>query len=135
MGIMAGLNKLLGLDPVVETGMKIIDKLAGTDFTAKEKAQWVLDYQAGTKHQSLPRRVIALSVAFIWLLCALLWLVSTIWLNFAGAGGLESGDIVPASAMAAVGIQGDIERFVAEQLDKPFNLILSFYFLTQIVKR
>lgn len=135
MGIMAGLNKLLGLDPVVETGMKIIDKLAGTDFTAKEKAQWVLDYQAGTKHQSLPRRVIALSVAFIWLLCALLWLVSTIWLNFAGGGGLQSGDIVPASAMAAVGIQGDIERFVAEQLDKPFNLILSFYFLTQIVKR
>ncbi|BAV81137.1 hypothetical protein [Vibrio phage CKB-S2] len=134
-GIGAGFKKLLGLEPVVESATKIIDKIAGTDWTPKEKAQWVLDYQNATKHQSLPRRLIAISVAFVWLLCVLIWLVCTIWLNLAGAGDVPSGELVPTAANAAIGIQADVERFMAEQVDKPFNLILSFYFLTQLVKR
>ena len=39
---------------------KIVEKLAGTDFTAKEKADYILKYMETTKHQSPTRRILAI---------------------------------------------------------------------------
>lgn len=134
MGILAGLKKLLGFESVIESATKIVDRIAGTDWTPTQKADFIINYQNATKHQSLPRRCIALAVTFVWLLCVFIWLFATVWLNVAGAAA-ESGELITGSAAWAIGLQADIEGFIANQIDKPFNIVIGFYFLTQMIKR
>ncbi|AUR90548.1 TMhelix containing protein [Vibrio phage 1.162.O._10N.261.48.E3] len=113
---------LFGIDAVVNTATKLVDKFSGTDFTAKEKAEWILKYQESTKHQSPARRAIAISMVGFWLLCGLSWLV------FNTIGRLVGFD--PAMMLA-----DDIEVFMGANLLTPTNIIIGFYFATHIIKK
>ena len=59
MSIWAGVKSIFGFEGVGESALKIVEKLAGTDFTAKEKADYILKYMETTKHQSPTRRILA----------------------------------------------------------------------------
>ncbi|AUR86112.1 TMhelix containing protein [Vibrio phage 1.082.O._10N.261.49.E4] len=113
---------LFGIDAVVNTATKLVDKFSGTDFTAKEKAEWILKYQESTKHQSPARRAIAISMVSFWLLCGLSWLV------FNAIGRLAGFD--PAMTLA-----DDIEVFMGANLLTPTNIIIGFYFATHMIKK
>lgn len=115
---------IFGVSGVTDSALKIVDKLAGTDWTAKEKAQYVLDYQEATKHQSPARRFIAMCIMVIWVLLILSWLAGSMIGRFYLDGTLNAGTVFAA----------DVSAFVALNITDPFNIILAFYFTTQILQ-
>ncbi|AZU97851.1 TMhelix containing protein [Vibrio phage LP.2] len=111
---------LFGVDAVVDTATKIIDKIAGTDWTAKEKADWILQYQSATKHQSPARRFIAMLVSLVWFV-----VVSAMALSYIIGNVLSSPEVLM--------IAKDMKSIMQDVLLEPFNLIIGFYFAMGIV--
>lgn len=106
-----------------DTAIDAVRKLGGLDdMNAKDKAQFLLDYITATKHQSPVRRLIALS------LTALYSLIVTLWLVYSGVGYLFA--YLPAMELA-----GATKVFLESVVTQPFNIILAFYFVTNIVQR
>ena len=106
---------LFGMDAVVNSATKIIDKIAGTDWTAKEKADWVLQYQQATKHQSPARRFIAISVTLIWFLVMI---------------GMIEGYLVGDFLEMPIALifANDMKMVIKDQISEPFNYVIVFYF-------
>ena len=123
MGIMAFLGKVFGFSGVAESAIKIVEKFAGTDWSDKEKAQFIIDYQQATKHQSPARRFIAMVILAIWAILIISWLVGSILGRFVFDGTLNAGTVFAA----------DVSAFIALNIADPFNLIIAFYFTTQIL--
>ena len=118
------IKTVFGFNGVGDTALKIVDKIAGTDWTAKEKAQYVLDYQEATKHQSPARRFIAMCVCFVWIMLILTWLVASVVGRFVYDEVLNPGTVLAA----------DVSAFMDLNITNPFNIILAFYFTTQILQ-
>tara|TARA_R110002074_G_scaffold195878_7_gene362465 strand:+ start:806 stop:1177 length:372 start_codon:yes stop_codon:yes gene_type:complete len=119
--MIALLSKLFAFDSVVNTGTKIIDKIAGTDWTSKEKADWLLKYQEATRHQSPARRFIAIAITSIWCLLVTVMTVSYI------IGNIFSQ---PEVLMIAKDMKMIMKDIVAE----PMNLVIGFYFAINILQ-
>lgn len=109
------IKSLFGIDAVVNTATKIIDKIAGTDWTAKEKADWILQYQEATKHQSPARRFIAMLVTFVWSIIVLVMIIAYVAGNLTGC---------PEGLMIAK----DMKMVMKDLILEPFNYIIMFYF-------
>jgi hypothetical protein len=113
------LNFIKGLfaaDSVVNTATKIVDKIAGTDWTPKDKADFILNFQESTKHQSPARRFIALCVTAVWVL-----LVVSMALSYIAGNLLGSPEVLM--------IAKDMKMIMADLIREPFNLIIGFYFV------
>lgn len=68
------ISGLLGTDKAANLAIDMIrDKAGLNEMTGKEQAQFVLDYMATTKHQSPVRRLLAVTVLFVWALFILGW--------------------------------------------------------------
>ena len=109
------IRSLFGIDTVVNTATKIIEKIAGTDWTAKEKADWILRYQDATKHQSLARRFIAILVSFVYSI-----LIATLAVSYIVGNVTSSPEILM--------IAKDIKMLMKDLILEPFNYIIMFYF-------
>lgn len=106
-----------------DTAIDAVRKLGGLDeMSAKEKSQFLLDYMQQTKHQSPVRRLIALSLTVAYSTILLVWILA------AGVGYLWT--YTPAIEYA-----GAVKMFMESTLVQPFNIILSFYFVTQIAQK
>ena len=109
------IKELFGIDAVVSSATKIIDKIAGTDWTSKEKADWIVQYMGATKHQSPARRFIAVSVTLVWCLMIITWLA-----------GVIVGQALDVTA--ATNIANAVKIFMADTITEPFNYVIMFYF-------
>ena len=106
-----------------DTAVDAVRKLGGLDeMSSKEKAEFILNYMAATKHQSPMRRLIALmlTMAYVGVLC--------VWLVSAGVGYY-------GGSVAALEMAGAVKMFMENVLLTPFNLVLSFYFVTNIAQK
>ena len=115
------IKSLFSVDSVVETATKIIDKVAGTDFTSKEKADWILKWQEATKHQSPMRRLISGGVFVVWFSMVMLWLINSmvgVWFGF--DQGIQAAN--------AIKVQ------MGSMIEQPFNLVIGFYFTVSILQ-
>lgn len=100
-----------------------IRKIGGlNEMTPKEKSDYILAYMAATKHQSPVRRLIALILTFAYACVIIVWLAS------AGFGYM--GGFTPALEFA-----GAVKGFMTDAIVQPFNIILAFYFVTQIFSK
>jgi hypothetical protein len=121
MSIWTGIKSIFGFDGVGETALKIVDKIAGTDWTAKERAQFTLEYMEKTRYQSQTRRMIATLIAFEWFLMSTTWLfckVSHRLFEQASAGLLA----------------GDIQSFMVSDVNILMNALIGFYFVLGVKK-
>lgn len=109
------LKGLLGADKVVDSAMRIVDKIAGTDFTSKEKAEFVLNYQRETKHQSPARRFIAIALTCTWVAMVALYIAGLVIEHLLAIDG-------------AAGFSVALKGFMYENLKEPFNYVIMFYF-------
>jgi len=67
---------LLGTEKATNLAIDLIaDKAGLNDMNDKDKAQFILDYLAATKHQSPIRRLLAIIVIFTWATLILSWAV------------------------------------------------------------
>lgn len=122
-GIATFMAGLFSSSKAQDTAIDAVRKLGGLDdMNSKEKAQFLLDYMAATKHQSPVRRLIAMALTALYSLIALLWL------TYSGIGYLM--EYQPAMELA-----GATKMFLESVVVQPFNILLSFYFVTNIAQR
>lgn len=122
-GIATFVAGLFSSSKAQDTAIDAVRKLGGLDdMNSKEKAQFLLDYMAATKHQSPVRRLIAFALTALYALLVLLWLV------YSGVGYL-------GGYQAAMELAGATKMFLESVLIQPFNILLSFYFVTNIAQR
>jgi hypothetical protein len=121
MGIFAGIKALFGFDGVANTALKIVDKIAGTDWTPKEQAKFILDHAVATKHQSPTRRMMAILITIEWFLLANTWLISTI-----------CGRVLDFES--CILLAGDVSTFMQSDINLLINGLMAFYFLIGMKK-
>ena len=121
MNLFAGIKAIFGFDGVGNTAMKIVDKIAGTDWTPEQQADFILKHAEVAKHQSPMRRFIAGSYTVAWLLLVATWMVSSI-----------CGRML--SSPNAILLASDIVNFMESNVNIAMNGILAFYFLMNMRK-
>jgi|LGVF01.2.fsa_nt_gb hypothetical protein len=114
-------KKIFGFDGVANSALKIVDKLAGTDWTPKEQAQFILDHAQATKYQSPTRRAMAIMITVEWFLLANTWLIATI---FGRIMDLES----------CILLASDVSTFLQSDINLLINGLMAFYFLIGVKK-
>lgn len=120
MGIMGWIASIFASAKVQDLAIEGIKKIGGlNEMTAQEQADYIIKYIEVTKHQSPMRRLIAFTLTLLYSLVVVLWLGS------AGVGYLWG--YLPAMELA-----GAVRMFMMDIVVQPFNIILSFYFVTQI---
>ncbi len=121
MSIWSGLKSIFGFEKVGDTALKIVEKLAGTDFTSKEKADYILKYMETTKHQSPTRRILAILYMSEQFMLVTVWVVASAFgrlLEFKGAELFAN----------------DVNLFLQSNVNISLGLIISFYFIIGVKK-
>lgn len=114
-----------------DTAIDGIRKLGGLDeMNDKEKADFLLKYLQTTKHQSPMRRFIAFSFVIGLMLFTGTWLIVTILFRV----GMGLG-WAPALNGQLDLLADDIFLMCETILLQPVNLIIGFYFVTDIASR
>ena len=121
MSLWTGIKSVFGFEGVGESALKIVDKLAGTDWTPKEKTEYALKYMETTKHQSPTRRVLAI------LYMSEQFMLVTVWVIATAAGRLlkDEGSLLFAN---------DVNLFLQSNVNVSLGLIISFYFIIGVKK-
>ncbi len=108
-------TKFFGFSGVADTALKIVDKIAGTDWTPDQKAKFTLDYLEATKHQSPARRMIATGIMLEHVMLVSVWTYSTL-----------AGDKVTADSIMA---------FMKSSINITLDIVVGFYFLLGMTKK
>jgi hypothetical protein len=117
----SGIKSIFGFQGVGETALKIVEKISGTDFTSKEKADYILKYMEQTKYQSPTRRLLATLYMSEQIMLVTVWICASAahrLLEHSGAGLLAS----------------DINAFLQSNVNINMGLIISFYFILGVKK-
>ena len=121
--IVAGLAGLFSSSKVQDLAIDGIKKIGGlNEMTPAEKSQYILNYIEATKHQSPIRRLIA------FILTVLYAMVILIWITVAFIG--YQWNYMPMLEFA-----GAVRMFMNDIIVQPFNIILAFYFVTQVAQK
>ena len=141
MSLLSGIKEILGFEGVGNTALGIIEKIAGTDWTPQQRADFILSYHAVTKHLSVARRFIAISLTIGFALYGFAWLCSTISYHlylFFNVGGETLAEIVASENLAKIKakpllqLSNDLMIYMKDVLSEPFTWILSFYFVVDL---
>lgn len=144
MSILSSLAAFFSYTGVAESALKLFDKVAGTDWTAKEKSQWILDYLAATKHQSPARRFIAVAFTVGFALFGFTYLVSGItayFYVFFASDGVTLAQVAASQNLAEIRVkpllqlQNDALIYAETTLKNPISIILGFYFAIGAVSK
>lgn len=114
-----------------DTAIDGIRKLGGLDeMSDKEKADFLLSYMQQTKHQSPMRRFIAFAFVIGFMLFTGAWLITTVLFRVGMGFGWS-----PALMGQLDMLSDDIFAMTKEILLNPVNIIVGFYFVTDIARR
>lgn len=112
-----------------DTAIDIIRNVAGAnELTDKEKLEFVTKHIEATKHQSPTRRFIAIMVVLGLMVFTGSYLIVSFIARFYLFFG---GDV--ATAQHLFSLTNDIYLMAKEILLQPFNIVLGFYFVNQMI--
>ena len=121
MSLWKGVKSVFGFDGVGESALRIVDRIAGTDWTPEQRAKFVLDHAAATKYQSPTRRVIATIYVVEWAIMINLWMAASAYGRYYDAPN-------------AILLASDVSAFMSGNISVAMNGILAFYFLIGVKK-
>lgn len=141
MSLLAGIKAFFSFDGVANSALKIVERIAGTDWTPKEQADWILKYQEATKHQSPARRFIAVSFTLGMALFGFTYLMAgataQAYIFMATTGDTltqvaASQNLAEIRAKPLLALQNDCYVYMKEVISNPMTWILGFYFAVDI---
>lgn len=139
-----GIAALFSTKGAGETALKIVEKISGTDWTAQQQSEFIINYQNATKHLSLARRIIAIGFLVGFALFGFVWLCSSVTYHvymFASVTGetlaqlTASQNLHQIKAMPLLQLSNDISVFLKEIFKEPMTWILSFYFVIDLASK
>lgn len=114
MNILSAIGGFFGSSGFAKTAVDGLRKLGGLDdLNGMERVNAFERILTLTQNQSPARRMIAFIVCGIWATTIIFWLVN-----------MQLGNVEQATA---------IKLFMTETIKEPFNYIIGFYFLTNII--
>ena len=115
------IGKVFGFAGVGQSALKIVDKIAGTDWQPADKAKFMLDWVKATAYQSTARRLIAFAFIGEWLLMANVWL----WCRYQGR---------ISESKQHLELAGDVTQFMTDNVNVTVSVVVGFYFLLNMKK-
>lgn len=140
----AKLAAFMGFNGVGDTALGIVKKIAGTDWSPEQEADFLLKYHAATKHLSVARRFIALAFMLGFAMFGAVWLLSGVayaiymWVTVTGEtiNAVElSTALQSAKAASLPELQNDIFMFLRDVFKEPMTWIVGFYFAIDLAGR
>jgi len=141
VSLLAGLKAFFSFEGVANSALKIVDKIAGTDWTPKEQADWILKYQEATKHQSPARRFIAIAFTLGMALFGFVYLatgcLAYLYVFFASSGDTlaqlaASQNLAEIRVKPLMQLQNDSLIYMRDVISNPMTWILGFYFAVDV---
>jgi hypothetical protein len=132
---------VFGGEAGANTALKIVEKISGTDWTPQQKADFMINYQNATKHQSPARRFIAFAFTIGMALFGFVYLMSGVVAQayvFIATSGDTLALVSASQNLAEIRIkplltlQNDSYVYMKEVLSNPMTWILGFYFAVDI---
>lgn len=126
---------------VSDVALKIVERIAGTDWTPKEQADWILKYQEATKHQSPARRFIAVAFTLGMALFGFVYLatgcLAYLYVFFASSGDTiaqlaASQNLAEIRVKPLIQLQNDSLIYMRDVISNPMTWILGFYFAVDV---
>lgn len=142
--IVTSIGALFSTKGAGETALKIVERISGTDWTAQQRADFVINYQNATKHLSLARRIIAIAFLTGFALFGFVWLCSTVTYHvymFVTVTGdtlaqlTASQNLQQIKALPLLQLSNDISMFLKDIFKEPMTWILSFYFVIDLASK
>ncbi len=125
-----------------DVALKIVERVSGTDWTPQQQAQFMIDYQKATAHQSVMRRVVVASIvlgmAFFGFGYWLSGTVAQFYIFFATHGDTVLGvsasqNLAEIRVKPLLALQNDMYVYMKEVLNEPFTYAISFYLAVGVV--
>lgn len=119
-----------------DVALKIVERVTGTDWTPQQQAQFMIDYQKATAHQSVMRRVVVCSIVFGMAFFGFgYWLAGTVaqfYIFFATSGDIlsqvaSSQNLAEIKVKPLLALQNDMLAYMKDVLNEPFTYAVSFY--------
>lgn len=130
-GIAGFIGSMFSSGKMQDVAIDSIRKLGGLDeMTDKEKSEFLLQYIRETKHQSPMRRFIAFAFVVGFMLFTGAWLICTVLFRLGMGLGWAPGFNGQMDLLA-----DDLFVMTETILLQPVNIIIGFYFVTDIAKR
>lgn len=144
MSVLLAIKSFLGFKGVAETGLRILEKVTGTDFTDADRAKFILDYHNARKHESPTRRLIAimmlLGLMIFGLAYGVIGGIASLYV-FMSTEGVTLAEITASQNLAEITVKpllqwkNDIYIFMKEIFVNPMSIVIGFYFLTSFQKK
>ncbi len=119
-----------------DVALKIVERVTGTDWTPQQQAQFMIDYQKATAHQSVMRRVVVCSIVFgmaffgfgYWITGA----ISQFYIFIASSGDTiaqvsASQNLAEIRVKPLLALQNNFYVYMKEILNEPFTYAVLFY--------
>lgn len=141
MSFWARVAAFFSFDGVANSALKLFDKIAGTDWTPQQRADWILKYHEATKHQSPARRFIAVAFTVGMALFGFSYLASGCIAQlyvFIASNGDTLAELTASQNIAEIRVkpllilQNDTYVYMKDVLSSPMTWILGFYFAVDV---
>lgn len=119
-----------------DVALKIVERMSGTDWTPQQQAQFMIDYQKATAHQSVMRRVVVCSIVFGMALFgfgyAVTGSIAQFYIFIASSGDTiaqvdASQNLAEIRVKPLIALQNDFYVYMKEILNEPFTYAVLFY--------
>ena len=140
MSILAGagvwLASLFSSEKAGDVALKIVERVSGTDWTPQQQAQFMIDYQKATAHQSVMRRVVVCSIvfgmAFFGFGYFITGSIAQFYIFFASTGDsvaqvTMSQNLAEIRVKPLISLQNDFYVYMKDILNEPFTYAVLFY--------
>lgn len=141
VGIVKWGASLFATEKAGDVALRIIEKASGVDWTPQQQAQFYIDYQKATAHQSMARRVIAISLTFGMAVFGFTYLVVAVTAKFYvffATTGVDLAAITASQNIAEITVKPLLELenslliYMKDVLESPYTYVVSFYFVIGI---
>lgn len=154
VGIVKWGASLFATEKAGDVALRIIEKASGVDWTPQQQAQFYIEYQKATAHQSMARRVIAISLTFGMAAFGFTYLVVAVTAKFyvffatgecdpllvnsAGesisclAQITTSQNIAEITVKPLFELENSLLIYMKDVLESPYTYVVSFYFVIGI---
>lgn len=119
-----------------DVALKIVERVSGTDWTPQQQAQFMIDYQKATAHQSVMRRVVVCAIVFGMAFFGFGYFMSGViaqFYVFIASSGDTLAQVAASQNLAEIRVkplltlQNDLYIYMKDILNEPFTYAVSFY--------
>lgn len=136
VGVAKWTASLFATEKAGDVALKIVERISGTEWTPQEQAQFLIDYQKATAHQSVMRRVIVFSIVFGMAFYGFGYLITGTIAQFyvflASNGDTvaslsASQNLAKMTVQPLLTLQNDMYVYMKDVLNEPFTYAVGFY--------